>query len=94
MTPVIAAIIKIAELSLFNKQILIFSGLALLASACWVPKEAGVAMRRDIAALYKDLQSAQKGLDEQRAALHEDMDVAAEQTKRVEQKLQASYIHV
>ncbi len=42
-------------------------------SACWVPKETGVVMQRDIRGLNTQLQEAQKGISKQQAELAEQM---------------------
>lgn len=45
----------------------------LLSQACWVPAETGEKMQADILALQQQMQTANKGLDEQRAQLAEQM---------------------
>ncbi len=56
--------------------------------ACWVPTETGQMMRRDINELRTNVQTTQKGVDEQRALLNEQLQRAEVKIGEVDSKLQ------
>lgn len=57
-------------------------------AACFVSRDVGEQMQRDIAQLQADLQRAEKGLDQQSATLDEKIAEASTQIKQVNQALQ------
>ncbi len=61
--------------------------LSLSTLGCWVPKETGQVMQRDLRLLRADLQETQKGFDAQQARLEEQLGRADEQTKSIEDKM-------
>lgn len=60
---------------------------ALFSSACWVPKETGRVMQRDLGLLRADLQATQKSFDSQQARLEEQLTRADGQSKAIEEKM-------